>query len=139
MNKKDIEKIANMLTDDPDVFSETKQGPSNPPDDLEVEDEFKVHDGHEESKEPKEPGKQGRKSSLQDGPDGAKQSKGSPYLKEEELAPNKRSKKCTKCKSALSKERQKDSWLCKKCQNKLHGSSPFLKEEWDGEEVIIFE
>ena len=94
MNNKDIEKIADMLTEDPDIFSEAKKkGPSNPPDDLEVDDEFDVHDGHEESKEPKEPGKQKRKSSLKDGPNGAKQSK----------------------------------------------SSPYLKEEWDGEQVIIFE
>ena len=62
---------------------EARKEPSNKPDDLEVEDSFEVHDDYDEDKkEPGEPGKQKRKSSLQDGPEGEKGSKKSPYLKE---------------------------------------------------------
>lgn len=61
-------------------LSEAKKGPSNEPDKLEVDDKFEVHDGYDEDK--KEPNdKQKRKSSLQNGPEGAKQPKNSPYLK----------------------------------------------------------
>jgi len=84
VNKDQINQVAKMLTDDPDIFSEAKaKEPSNVPDDLEVDDEFEVHDGYEERSEPAEPGSQHRSSSLQDGPDGAKQT-GSAYLKEDE-------------------------------------------------------
>ena len=63
-------------------ISEAKKEPSNKPDDLEVEDSFEVHDDFDDDvDEPREPGKQKRKSSLQDGPEGEKGSKKSPYLK----------------------------------------------------------
>jgi hypothetical protein len=86
VNKDQINQVAKMLTDDPDIFSEAKsksKKPSNEPDDLEVDDEFEVHDGYEERSEPAEPGNQHRSSSLQDGPDGARQT-GSAYLEEDE-------------------------------------------------------
>ena len=53
---------------------------SNTPDTEKFDDKFEVHDDYEDRKEPAAPGKQKRKSSLQDGPDGAKQPKGKPYL-----------------------------------------------------------
>lgn len=61
-------------------LSENKKEPSNKPDKLEIDDKFEVHDDYdEEKKEPND--KQKRKSSLQNGPEGAKQPKNSPYLK----------------------------------------------------------
>ena len=63
-------------------ISEAKKEPSNKPDDLDVDEDFEVHDDYDDSKKkPGEPGKQKRKSSLQDGPDGEKGTKKSPYLK----------------------------------------------------------
>jgi hypothetical protein len=59
--------------------SSKKKG--NTPDDEKFDDKFETHDDYEDRTEPAAPGKQKRKSSLQSGPDGAKQSKGSPYLK----------------------------------------------------------
>jgi hypothetical protein len=84
VNENQIDQVAKMLTDDPDIFVEDKT-PSNVPDDLEVDDKFETHDGYEERSEPAKPGDQHRSSSLQDGPDGAKQT-GSAYLKEDKDA-----------------------------------------------------
>lgn len=84
INEEQINQVAKMLTDDPDIFSEAKKEPSNKPDDLEVGDKFEVHDGYDERSEPADPGDQHRSSSLQDGPDGSKQPKDSPYLEDED-------------------------------------------------------
>jgi hypothetical protein len=63
--------------------SSSKKKPSNTPDELDVDDKFDTHDGYDDNrKEPAKPGKQKRKSSLQDGPEGEKGSKKSPYLKD---------------------------------------------------------
>lgn len=61
-------------------LAEATKKPSNEPEELEVEDSFEVHDGYDEDKKgPTD--KQKRKSSLQDGPEGEKGSKKTPYLK----------------------------------------------------------
>lgn len=80
-NDKDVNKIASMLTDDPDIFVEAKgKGPSNPPDCLEVDDKFEVDCAPDEYENHEPQDSTNRKSSLLDGPNGAKQT-GSPYLK----------------------------------------------------------
>lgn len=96
-------------------LTEAKKEPSNKPDELDVEDDFEVHDGYDEDKkEPGKPGKQKRKSSLQDGPEGEKGSKKSPYLKEE-----KEPKKCGRCDLGLEWSKAEEHGLCDECSKEL--------------------
>lgn len=61
-------------------LSEAKKEPSNKPDDLEVDEDFEVHDDDYEAK--KEPGEKGKpRNDLDSGPKGEQGSKKSPYLK----------------------------------------------------------
>ena len=72
----DINKIADMLTDDPDIFSEAKKKM----DEVEADDKFKkIGETHEQQDEPKDPGKETHSTS--EGPEGETGSKKDPYLK----------------------------------------------------------
>lgn len=66
INDKDIQNIADFLTEDPDIFQETKKRKGKV-DEVECEDEFDIEGpGHENQKEPRKPGQQTHKTSMQD-------------------------------------------------------------------------
>lgn len=61
MNDKLIQKIANFLTDDPDIFVESARKPKRPkPDKLKIGDSFETEDALEDKSEPADPKKKTR-------------------------------------------------------------------------------
>lgn len=88
----DINKIASMLTDDPDIFKEAskpKSSKKNPEMDVvDVDGKFVVHDGYDEDRDkPAKPGEQRRASDLQKGPKGEEGSKSKkPYIEPKKLS-----------------------------------------------------
>lgn len=82
VNPEQIKFIADAITDDPDIlaFKEGKKEPSNKPDDLDVEEDFEVHDGYKKDKKKPED-KTDVRLGKDAGPEGEKGSKKSPYLK----------------------------------------------------------
>ena len=66
INDKDIQSIADFLTEDPDIFQEAKKRKGKV-DEVEHDDSFDVEgEGHEHQKVPRKPGQQTHKTTMKD-------------------------------------------------------------------------
>lgn len=139
-----IDKIARMLTEDPDIFESRKQvpkkkkkyvvevskkpileekknkkEPSNKPDEEVFGKEFRALLGLEDKPEPADPSKKDRnQKSPNNELDGAEQPENSPYLKE---AKARKKKKCGRCDfdPPLEWSEAEEYGLCARCSEEL--------------------